>query len=134
MPTPLERRPPEHRDGRVCIVDDDKSLADSLKGLLESFGFSVQSYSSGAEFFADGRRRTVDCLIIDQHMPGMNGLDVVNRLRGEGVRLPTILISGRVEAKTRDRAASLGVATVIEKPFVPGRLVDLIRATMIDCS
>jgi two-component system, LuxR family, response regulator FixJ len=131
---PLARRPPENRDNRVCIVEDDKSVTDSLKVLLETFGFDVQSYNSGAEFFADSRRRTVGCLVIDQHMPGMNGLDVVDRLRGEGVRLPTILISGRVEAKTRDRAASLGVTTVIEKPFAADRLVEIIRATLIERS
>ena len=52
---------------------------------------------------------TAGCLVIDQHMPGMNGLDVVDRLQKEGVRVPTILISGRLDANTKERAANLGV-------------------------
>ena len=119
---------------RAGIVDDDAAVADSLKVLLETFGFGVQSYNSGAEFFADYRRGAVGCLIIDQHMPGMNGLDVVDRLQGEGVQLPTILISGQLDAKTRDRAASLGVAKLLEKPFAPDRLVAFIQATLIEHS
>src|ERR1700745_3094710 len=77
-------RPPQQTHQPICIVDDDESVVDSLKVSLEIFGFDVQSYESGADFLADDRRRTAGCLVIDQHMPGMNGLDVVDRLRREG--------------------------------------------------
>ncbi len=63
-------------------------------------------------------------------MPGMSGLDVIDRLRREGIRLPTILISGRLDPATRKRAASLGVTEMVDKPFAAGRLVDLVRATL----
>jgi len=65
--------------------------------------------------------------VIDQQMPDMNGLDVIDRLQKEGIRVPTILISGRLDAKTRERAASLGVSNIVEKPFVARPLVELIR-------
>ena len=109
MPVPWGHRPSEQTHEPICIIDDDEWVADSLKVLLEIFGFDVQSYGSGADFLADDRRRTAGCLVIDQHMPGMNGLDVVDRLQKEGIRVPTILISGRLDANTRERAANLGV-------------------------
>jgi two-component system response regulator FixJ len=124
-------RPPQQTHQPICIVDDDESVVDSLKVLLEIFGFEVQSYGSGAEFLADDRRRTAGCLVIDQHMPGMNGLDVVDCLQREGVRLPTILISGRLDANTKERATNLGVTKIIDKPFVARRLVELIRTTTL---
>jgi two-component system, LuxR family, response regulator FixJ len=114
----------------ICIVDDDDGVADSLEVLLKAFGFEVQSYSSGAQFLGDERHRTAACLVIDLHMPGMSGLDVVDRLRQEGISLPTILVSGLLDAKARLRAASLGVTEIIEKPFAARRLVDLIRASI----
>jgi two-component system, LuxR family, response regulator FixJ len=131
MPVPSGHRPSEQTHEPICIVDDDESVADSLKVLLEIFGFDVQSYRSGADFLADDRRRTAACLVIDQHMPAMNGLDVVDYLQREGIRLPTILVSGRLDTNTKERATHLGVTNIIDKPFVARRLVDLIRVTML---
>jgi two-component system response regulator FixJ len=125
-------RPPEQLNKRICIVDDDEWVGDSLKALLEAFGFDVQSYSSGCEFLADDRGRTAGCLVIDQHMPGMNGLDLVYLLQKEGVQVPTILISGRLDTKTRERAVSLGVTNIVEKPFAAGPLVELIRTAVLE--
>jgi FixJ family two-component response regulator len=115
---------------RICIVDDDEWVADSLKVLLEIFGFEVQSYSSGCEFLADKRHCAVGCLLIDQHLHGMTGLDVVDRLQKECGSIPTILISGRLDNETRARASSLGVMSVIDKPFAPTSLVELIRTAL----
>lgn len=132
MPVPLAtHRPPESTNKPICIVDDDEWVAESLKLLLETFGFDVRSYNSGADFLADWRHRTAGCLIIDQHMPGMTGLDVVARLQREGIRRPTILISGRLDTKTTERAAGLGVIRVVEKPFEAEGLVDLIRTALM---
>ena len=129
---PLSRRQclPDRTQKPICIIDDDESVADSLKTLLETYGFSVQSYGSGNEFLADARHRTAGCLLIDQHMPGMSGLDVIDQLQKDGVQIPAILISGRLDASTRTRAARLGIRELVDKPFAAGRLVGLIRATL----
>jgi len=130
MPVFSERSPPGQSHEQICVVDDDEAVADSLKSLLETFGYDVQSYNLGADFLADDRCGATGCLIIDQHMPGMDGLDVVDYLRKQGARVPTILISARFDTKTKERAASLGVTSVLEKPFVGDHLVDLIRTAL----
>jgi FixJ family two-component response regulator len=131
MTVPWAYRLYEQSREPICIVDDDVSVVDSLKSLLETFGFDVRCYTSGAEFLADHGRRIAGCLLIDQHMPGLNGLDVVDHLQKEGARVPTILISGRLDTNIRERAASLGVTSVIEKPFAADRLVNLIRSALL---
>ena len=130
MPVPRERTTPEPNHEQIWIVDDDEWVADSLKLLLETFGYDVQCYNSGADLLADDRRRVADCVIIDQHMPNMNGLDLVDRLQKEGVRVPMILISGRLDSSVKERATRLGITSVLEKPFASDRLVDLIRTVM----
>ena len=132
MTVPSRQRPPQQTQKPICIIDDDEWVADSLKALLETFGFDVLSYGSGCEFLADGRRYGAACLVIDQHMPGMDGLSVVGYLQKEGISVPTILISGRLDMKTRERAASLGVTNVIEKPLAAGRLLDLIQTVFLE--
>ena len=132
MPVAWGCHPAKQFKERICIVDDDEWVADSLKGLLETFGVEVQSYSSGCEFLADERHCAAACLLIDQHLHGMNGLDVVDRLQKEGVRMPTILVSGRLDQRIRERASSLVVTSVIDKPFAPNRLVEVIRTALLE--
>jgi two-component system, LuxR family, response regulator FixJ len=132
MPISREQCPRGQTQRAICIVDDDESVANSLKILLEAFGFAVQSYNSGNEFLADKRRHAAGCLVIDQHMPGMNGLDVIDNLQKEGNKVATILISGRSDAKTRERATRLGVRELIDKPFAADRLIELVRGALLE--
>ena len=130
MPLLCKRSPPSEIQKPICIVDDDEAVADSLQALLETFGFNVQSYGSGSEFLADEGHRAAGCLLIDQHMPGTSGLDVVDNLRKRGIRLPTILISGRLDASTRQRATRLGIRELLDKPVAADRLIQAIRKTL----
>lgn len=126
-------QPTEHHRGLVlrqqpiAIVDDDPSVCDSLMVLLETMGFEALSYTSGVEFLRDGERHGLGCLIIDQNMPEIAGLDVLAALGHEGTAPPAILITGRLDGAIADRADKLGVAAVLEKPFSASRLVELIR-------
>ena len=117
--------------GPICIVDDDVWVCDSLSVLLETYGFAVLTYASGAEFLKDDRRLKAKCLIIDQHMPGLNGLDVVGELHRHGVVLPAILITGRLDPGITQRAGELGVCAILEKPFPVARLVELIGSALV---
>jgi two-component system response regulator FixJ len=116
--------------GPVCIVDDDVWVCDSLSVLLETYGFAVLAYASAAEFLKDDRRRVAKCLVIDQHMPGLNGLDVVRTLQRDGVFVPAILITGRLDPGIARRAGELGVRAILEKPFPVARLVDLVGSAL----
>jgi FixJ family two-component response regulator len=119
----------DRADGRepVCVVDDDDWVCDSLSAMLEAYGFAVRAYGSGAEFLADERRNKARCLIIDQHMPGLDGLDVVAELHRQDILLPTILITGRLDAAIAQRASALGVTATLEKPFPAARLIALVH-------
>jgi two-component system response regulator FixJ len=98
--------------------------------MLESHGFDVLTYGSGAEFLEDARHHRAGCLIVDYHMPKMNGLDTVDALKGGGTTLPTILISGRLDGALSARAQRLGLVAVLEKPFAAMRLVELVAASL----
>ena len=104
MPVPWERSPLEQNHEQIWVVDDDEGVADSLKSLLKTFGYDVQSYNSGTDFLADDRRRVTGCLIIDQHMPGMDGLDVVDRLQKQGVRRSRLF--GQLPGRNKLQAGS----------------------------
>jgi two-component system response regulator FixJ len=114
----------------VCVVDDDESVRDSLAVLLETLGFEVLTHISGSEMLADQRRKDAGCLIVDQHMREIDGLSMLAVLRAEGVAVPTILITGRLDAAISARAAVLGVTAILEKPFPATRLVELVRASL----
>jgi FixJ family two-component response regulator len=123
----------ENRDGpvsptMVLVVDDDPAVRNSLKFSLELEGFAVRLYADGRELLDDPHLPTYGCLVIDQVMPGLLGLDVVAALRNRGVTSPAILITPHANPKVRQNAATAGV-TVIEKPFFGNTLIDAIRAS-----
>jgi two-component system response regulator FixJ len=114
-------------DRVVAVVDDDLAVLDSIKFLLELEGHKVRTYSSGAGFLKDRPARP-RCLITDQHMPGLTGLDLVARLRGEGINIPTLLITGLSSPAIGARAAQLGIEAVIDKPPGEDELLQVVRS------
>ena len=113
----------------VAVVDDDAAVRDSLRFLLEIAGFSVATYASAAEFL-QGVPDELVCLIADQHMPNLTGLQMVARLRGQGVGLPVALITGAVSADLVGRAQALSVALVLEKPLDDDRLIEFVERSI----
>jgi CheY-like chemotaxis protein len=80
--------------GPIYVIDDDDWVCDSGTVLLETYGYEVLAYGSGEQFLRADGRGNAECLVIDQHMPGIDGLGVVAELRREGIAPPTILITG----------------------------------------
>ena len=112
----------------VGVVDDDDAVRDSLQFLLETAGVSVVTYNSAAHFLDEAKPADLACLVVDQHMPDLTGLQLVTRLRGQGVTLPIALITGSPSPDLVRLARELGIANVLEKPLDDDVLLDFIRA------
>lgn len=111
----------------VTIVDDDPAVLDSLKFLLGLSGYDVGIYNSATEFLKDSPSRSA-CLILDQHMPQMTGLELAAHLRHGGNFLPILLITGAPTAAIIARAAKLGIEKVMEKPPNHEELLSFLEA------
>jgi FixJ family two-component response regulator len=119
-PTPGRKQP------MILILDDDDAVRDSLRLLLECAGFEARELASCREFLNAGQCDG-DCLILDLHMPEMSGIELLEAMRRRGDILPVILITGRLEAMIRERARAAGALAVVEKPYKPGEILNLIR-------
>jgi FixJ family two-component response regulator len=100
----------------VFVVDDDDAVRDSFKVLLELQSFSVQTFETCRDFLASEFEDAV-CLVLDIHLPGMNGFDLMETMKREKRSVPTILITARCDNAIRDRAKALGAVALFEKPI-----------------
>ena len=114
----------------IYVVDDDSDVLGSLQFLLETDGFDVRTFKSGAALLRDEASDDADCFVIDYKMPNMNGLDLIKRLRNRDVSAPIILITGSPDETISDRAASAGVRHVLRKPLLDESLISHIRGAL----
>ena len=114
--------------GTVCILDDDDAVRDSLRVLLESYALIVRDYGSGRALLAAGNLDRVGCFVVDFHMPGMNGIEVLETLRARGVSAPAAIVSA--VAVGDDRVASAGAVSVLTKPVPEEELIGWIRRAL----
>jgi FixJ family two-component response regulator len=113
----------------VCIVDDDLSVRRGLSRLIHSFGFRTQTFSSACEYLDAYGKLDVACLVLDVHLGGMSGIELLEELRSRGVGTPVIVVTAYHEALSERRAWGGGVAGYLRKPFDDNALLDaLIRA------
>jgi FixJ family two-component response regulator len=105
----------------VDIIDDDDAVRDSTRALLESYGYQVRDYPSAEEFLQVSDPNS-DCLLVDQHMPGMTGLDLLELLRSKGNKTPALMMTGRSDPSLEPRATRIGVK-LLHKPVPEDQLV-----------
>ena len=114
----------------IYVVDDDDAVRDSLKILLESYHLAVRDFGSVPEFLNAPMAVENSCLVLDLHMPAMGGFDVMNTLARRGVPLPVVVITGRIDARTRARALEAGAVAVLEKPMDDRTLMNAIDGAL----
>lgn len=114
----------------VLIVDDDDAARDSLKTLLEVQGFRTEAYENCQDFLNSQQMHTGACLVLDVHLPGMSGFDLMEELAARKVALPIILVTGRYDRSIRDRATAMGALTLLEKPIDFDALLSAIQQAL----
>ncbi len=111
----------------VLVIDDESNIRRTLTGLLEDEGFGVESRSSAEEGLAMIRESAPDVLLLDVRLPGMDGIEFLEVLRGEKKRFPVIVLSGHATIDMAVEATRLGAHDFLEKPVDPERLLLTIR-------
>lgn len=110
----------------IYIVDDDESVRKSIKRLLKSVGLPAQTFSSSEAFLESGLQEKSGCLILDIRMPGLNGLELHNRLINSDSKISVIFITAHEDEQVRDTALDAGAIAFLYKPFDEKVLLDAI--------
>lgn len=111
----------------VVIVDDDRSVQNALKDLMESAGLLARCFASAEEFLEWGHRDLTGCLVADVRMPGMSGLELQAKLNAEGSRIPIIFVTAHGDTKMQMQAMNAGALEFLFKPFDNEVLLEKVR-------
>src|SRR5919109_1105541 len=100
----------------ILIVDDERGIRETLRGVLEDEGYAVEAVASGEEALRAFERRNFGGVLLDVWLPGIDGLETLSRLRGAGADCAVVMISGHGNIETAVRATKLGAFDFVEKP------------------
>jgi FixJ family two-component response regulator len=117
----------------IAIVDDDESVCRALKRLVRSLGMDGETFASGQEFLdlIEAMPSFLpDCVVLDVQMPGLNGLEVQERLATNSNPLPVIFITAHDDAAPRERALAAGAVAFMRKPFNDELLIKTLREAL----
>lgn len=114
----------------VHVIDDDAAMRDSLVFLLDVNGFQAEAFESSTAFLSGAARNAPACIVSDIRMPGMNGIELVRKLKSDSISCPVILITGHGDVALAVEAMKAGAVDFIEKPFDDAVLLDAIRAAL----
>jgi FixJ family two-component response regulator len=114
----------------VFVVDDDPSVRKALRRLMRSAGFEVLAFDSAEEFLEFSRCGAPGCVVLDVQMPGMNGLDLQDRLTDAGSKLPLVFITAYEDDHVRARAMNAGATEFLQKPFDDKALLNAIHSAL----
>ena len=113
----------------VYIVDDDEAVRDSMRLLLESCDIAVRDYPN-ADDFLKADASDMACLLLDLHMPGTSGVELLRQIRARGVTLPVIVISGRRDGALDAEFRAAGATALLAKPFNDEALLVMVRQAL----
>jgi len=101
----------------IAVIDDDPSVREALQELLRSARYQARSFPSAEAFLARMDAQDFACLVADVHLPGMSGVALVHELVKSGKSVPTLLITARDDARTRELVSTAGAVPHLNKPF-----------------
>jgi FixJ family two-component response regulator len=102
--------------GKIYIVDDDDSVRDSARALLEAYDHEVEDFGSAREILESFDHLVDGCLLLDLNMPDMGGIELLELLRRRGDTIPVIVVTAQNDVGVLDRARRAGAYAVLEKP------------------
>jgi FixJ family two-component response regulator len=117
----------------IAVVDDDESVWRAVKRLIRSMGMNADTFLCGQDFLnllGGMPAFHPDCVVLDLHMPGMNGLEVQSRLARADRKLPVIFITAHDETCTRELALARGAAAYLRKPFNDAHFAQTLDAVL----
>lgn len=113
---------------QLLLVEDDLDLVDALSRVLASRGLAPVCCADGHEALALVRKRTFDVIVLDLSLPGMDGLDFLQRIRDAGMRMPVLVVTARGSIGERVQGLTVGADDYLTKPFDTEELVARIKA------
>ena len=116
----------------VSIVDDDESLRRSVKNLLTSVGFQVETFASAEAFLQSAHRADTRCVVLDLRMPGMSGLDLLMHLAATGSPIPVVILTAHSDDEARRRMLQAGAVAFLGKPFHGEALLSAVRRALAE--
>ena len=114
----------------VAIVEDDQFFRESMRRLMRSRGYCVETFPSAADFLASPHLRETACLIADVQMPAMTGPELYRHLNASGCEIPTILVTAYSDDRVRTRALKDGVVCYLQKPVDEEHLLGCLREAL----
>lgn len=114
----------------ILVVDDDPRITDLLRRVLAYEGYSVATAATGTEALNRTLERPPDMVVLDIMLPGLNGLEVAQRLRGAGDNVPILMLTARDAIADRVKGLETGADDYLVKPFAPEELVARVKALL----
>jgi DNA-binding response OmpR family regulator len=115
---------------KILVVDDDLPILTLMRSLLREFGFEALTAATGEEALGHARKQAPALVLLDKHMPGMKGDEVIRTLRAEFGALPILILSG--DPVTKSELRDLGADGAVQKPFDVPALIAQIRKHVLD--
>ena len=117
-------------DGTVFILDDDEAVRDSLIALFEAEGLAAESFATADDFLAAFEPPRPGCLVLDVQMPDITGVELLERMAGQGIAVATIIITGHGDVPLAVKAMKAGALDFIEKPFAEDIILESVRKAL----
>jgi two-component system response regulator FixJ len=112
--------------GKVYVIDDDEAMRDSLEFLLNSVEFEVMAFDSAQDFLGAIAGLEFGCIVSDVRMPGIDGIELLRRLKEQQCRFPVVIMTGHGDVPLAVEAMKLGAFDFLEKPFDDDLLISMV--------